>query len=88
MQAALSFLFHHPVDSAPKMVERINNALVRTDRIHHMEGDSEIDRLVPIVADAETGFGGDLEAFELTRGAMRAGAAEDQLPGTEAETEC
>ena len=73
----------YPVDSAPKMVERINNALVRTDQIHHMEGDTGIDWLVPIVADAEAGFGGNLNAFELMKDMIRAGAAgvhfEDQL---------
>jgi isocitrate lyase len=73
----------YPVDSAPKMVERINNALLRTDQIHHMEGDTAIDWLVPIVADAEAGFGGNLNAFELMKDMIRAGAAgvhfEDQL---------
>jgi isocitrate lyase len=73
----------YPVDSAPKMVERINNALLRTDQIHHMDGDSSIDWLVPIVADAEAGFGGNLNAFELMKDMIRAGAAgvhfEDQL---------
>src|ERR1700744_4483232 len=65
------------------MVERINNALLRTDQIHHMEGKSDIDWLVPIIADAEAGFGGNLNAFELTKALIRAGAAgvhfEDQL---------
>ena len=73
----------YPVDSVPKMVERINNALLRTDQIHHMEGKSDIDWLVPIIADAEAGFGGNLNAFELTKALIRAGAAavhfEDQL---------
>jgi len=73
----------YPVDSAPKMVERINNALLRTDQIHHMEGDTSINWLVPIVADAEAGFGGNLNAFELMKDMIRAGAAgvhfEDQL---------
>src|ERR1700689_4644814 len=73
----------YPVDSVPKMVERINNALLRTDQIHHMDGKSEIDWLVPIIADAEAGFGGNLNAFELTKALIRAGAAgvhfEDQL---------
>ena len=73
----------YPVDSAPKMVERINNALLRTDQIHHIEGDTGIDWLVPIVADAEAGFGGNLNAFELMKDMIRAGAAgvhfEDQL---------
>jgi isocitrate lyase len=73
----------YAVDSVPKMVERINNALLRTDQIHHMEGDSRIDWLAPIIADAEAGFGGNLNAFELMKAMIRAGAAgvhfEDQL---------
>jgi len=73
----------YPVDSVPKMVERINNALLRTDQIHHMQGDHRIDWLAPIIADAEAGFGGNLNAFELTKALIRAGAAavhfEDQL---------
>jgi len=73
----------YPVDSVPRMVERINNALLRTDQIHHMEGNSSTDWLAPIIADAEAGFGGNLNAFELTKALIRAGAAavhfEDQL---------
>ena len=73
----------YPVDSVPKMVDRINNALLRTDQIYHMNGQSEIDWMVPIIADAEAGFGGNLNAFELTKALIRAGAAgvhfEDQL---------
>ncbi|MGO9513017.1 MAG: isocitrate lyase [Steroidobacteraceae bacterium] len=73
----------YPVDSVPRMVERINNALLRTDQIHHMEGKSAIDWLAPIIADAEAGFGGNLNAFELTKALIRGGAAavhfEDQL---------
>jgi isocitrate lyase len=73
----------YPVDSVPKMVERINNALLRTDQIHHLDGKSEIDWFAPIIADAEAGFGGNLNAFELTKALIRAGAAgvhfEDQL---------
>src|SRR6202166_1526245 len=65
----------YPVDSVPKMVERINNALLRTDQIHHMDGKSQIDWLAPIIADAEAGFGGNLNAFELTKALIRAGAA-------------
>jgi len=65
----------YPVDSVPKMVERINNALLRTDQIHHLEGKSDIDWLAPIIADAEAGFGGNLNAFELTKSLIRAGAA-------------
>jgi isocitrate lyase len=73
----------YPVDSVPRMVERINNALLRTDQIQHLEGKSKIDWLAPIIADAEAGFGGNLNAFELTKALIRAGAAavhfEDQL---------
>src|SRR5271155_4483110 len=73
----------YPVDSGPKMVDRINNALLRTEQIHHMEGNAQIDWLAPIIADAEAGFGGNLNAFELTKALIRAGAAavhfEDQL---------
>ena len=73
----------YPVDSVPKMVERINNSLLRTDQIHHLDSDHSIDWMVPIVADAEAGFGGNLNAFELTKHLIKAGAAavhfEDQL---------
>jgi isocitrate lyase len=73
----------YPVDSVPKMIERINNALLRTDQIHALDGDSDIDWMAPIIADAEAGFGGNLNAFELTKAMVRAGAAgvhfEDQL---------
>lgn len=73
----------YPVDSVPKMVERLNAALMRTDQIHWMEGNTEIDWMVPIVADAEAGFGGNLNAFELMKAMIKAGAAavhfEDQL---------
>jgi isocitrate lyase len=73
----------YPVDSVPRMVERINNALLRTDQIHHLDGHDARDWLVPIIADAEAGFGGNLNAFELTKALIAAGAAavhfEDQL---------
>jgi isocitrate lyase len=73
----------YPVDSVPKMVERINNALLRTDEIHALNGDDSIDWLPPVIADAEAGFGGNLNAFELMKAMIRAGAAgvhfEDQL---------
>jgi isocitrate lyase len=73
----------YPVDSVPKVVERINNALLRTDQIYHMEGKSGVDWMAPIIADAEAGFGGNLNAFELTKALIKAGAAgvhfEDQL---------
>ena len=73
----------YPVDSVPRVVERINNALLRTDQIYHMEGKSGPDWMAPIIADAEAGFGGNLNAFELTKALIKAGAAgvhfEDQL---------
>ncbi|MDP6338720.1 MAG: isocitrate lyase [Candidatus Marinimicrobia bacterium] len=73
----------YPVDSVPKLVERINNALLRTDEIHWMKGDDSTDWLVPLIADAEAGFGGNLNAFELMKAMIKAGAAavhwEDQL---------
>ena len=73
----------YPADSVPAVVERINNALLRADEIHHAEGDDSVDWMQPIVADAEAGFGGVLNAFELMKGMIRAGAAgvhfEDQL---------
>ena len=73
----------YPVDSVPKMVERINNALMRTDEIHALNDDDSIDWLPPIIADAEAGFGGNLNAFELMKAMIKAGAAgvhfEDQL---------
>mgnify|MGYP002760929030 FL=1 len=73
----------YPADSVPSVVERINNALMRADEIHHAEGDDSVDWMQPIVADAEAGFGGVLNAFELMKGMIRAGAAgvhfEDQL---------
>ncbi len=73
----------YPVDSVPQLVERINNALLRTDEIYWMNGDDSVDWLVPIIADAEAGFGGNLNAYELMRQMIAAGAAavhyEDQL---------
>ncbi len=73
----------YPADSVPAVVNRINNALRRADQIHHAEGDDDIDWFVPIVADAEAGFGGALNCFELMRAMIAAGAAgvhfEDQL---------
>ncbi|MEJ2173225.1 isocitrate lyase [Gammaproteobacteria bacterium] len=73
----------YPVDSVPKMVQRINNALQRTDEIHALNGDTSTDWFAPIIADAEAGFGGNLNAFELMKSMIRAGAAgvhfEDQL---------
>jgi len=73
----------YPVDSVPKLVERINNSLQRTDEIHWLDDNSDIDWLVPLVADAEAGFGGNLNAYELMKHMIKAGAAgvhfEDQL---------
>ncbi|MBS0557593.1 MAG: isocitrate lyase [Proteobacteria bacterium] len=73
----------YPADSVPAVVRRINNALLRADQLNHAEGDDSIDFLQPIVADAEAGFGGVLNAFELMKGMIEAGAAgvhfEDQL---------
>src|SRR3954452_7150556 len=73
----------YPVNSVPEVVRGINAALLRADQIDHAEGSDEIDWLVPIVADAEAGFGGHLNVFELTKAMIEAGAAgvhfEDQL---------
>lgn len=73
----------YPVDSVPAVVRRINNTLRRADQIYHAEGKDDIDWLKPIVADAEAGFGGVLNAFELMKQMISAGAAavhfEDQL---------
>jgi isocitrate/methylisocitrate lyase len=73
----------YPVDSVPNVVRRINNALLRADQIHHMDGKNGIHWLAPIIADAEAGFGGTLNAFELMKAMIEAGAAcvhfEDQL---------
>lgn len=73
----------YPADSVPAVVKRINNTLARADQIHHAEGKDGIDWFLPIVADAEAGFGGNLNAFELMKGMIEAGAAgvhfEDQL---------
>ena len=73
----------YPVSSAPALVRRLNNALRRADQIEWAEGTKERDWLVPLVADAEAGFGGPLNAFELMRSFVEAGAAgvhyEDQL---------
>ena len=73
----------YPADSVPAVVRRINNTLRRADEIHHAEGNDSIDWFKPIVADAEAGFGGVLNAFELMKQMIDAGAAgvhfEDQL---------
>jgi len=80
----------YPYDSAPKLVEAMNNALIRADQIQHMEtvegkinSNNQIDYKMPIIADGEAGFGGPLNVFELTKKFIKAGAAgvhfEDQL---------
>ena len=73
----------YPVDSVPKLVRRLNNALLRADQIQHGEGGEGPYWFAPIVADAEAGFGGNLNAFELMKDMIDAGAAgvhfEDQL---------
>jgi isocitrate lyase len=73
----------YPADSVPRLVRAINNALQRADQIHHAEGTPGPYWFAPIVADAEAGFGGNLNAFELMKGMIEAGAAgvhfEDQL---------
>jgi isocitrate lyase len=76
----------YPVDSVPLLLKRINNALLRADQIQHMENGSNHDQIywmAPIVADAEAGFGGPLNTFELIKAMIQEGAAgihlEDQL---------
>ena len=79
----------YPANSVPQVVRRLNNALLRADQIDWSEGPTARDWLAPIVADAEAGFGGALNAYELMRGMIEAGAAgvhfEDQLA---AEKKC
>jgi isocitrate lyase len=73
----------YPANSVPTLVRRLNQALLRADQVESVEGGAERDWLVPIVADAEAGFGGPIHAFELMRTMIEAGAAgvhfEDQL---------
>jgi isocitrate/methylisocitrate lyase len=73
----------YPANSGPALARRINSALLRADQIAHSEGDDETHWLAPIVADAEAGFGGPLNAFEIMKAYIEAGAAavhfEDQL---------
>ena len=73
----------YPANSVPALVKRLNAALLRADQIEHAEGNPSRDWMLPIVADAEAGFGGPLNAFELMKGMIEAGAAgvhfEDQL---------
>lgn len=65
----------YPCNSAPNLVRSINNALRRTDQIETADGRHDLDYLLPIVADAEAGFGGALNAFELMKALIEAGAA-------------
>jgi isocitrate lyase len=73
----------YPANSVPHVVKRINQALQRADQVHHSEGDGSVDWFQPIVADAEAGFGGPLNVFELVKSMIEAGASgvhlEDQL---------
>jgi isocitrate lyase len=73
----------YPANSVPAIIRRLNNALLRADQIQWAEGDDQSDWLAPIVADAEAGFGGPLNVFELMKAMIEAGAAgvhfEDQL---------
>ena len=73
----------YPANSVPAVVRRINNALMRADQVERVEGEATVDWLAPIVADAEAGFGGPLNAYELMKSMIQAGAAgvhwEDQL---------
>jgi isocitrate lyase len=73
----------YPANSVPMLVQRINRALLRADQIEHAEGETSCHWLAPIMADAEAGFGGPLNAFELMKSMIEAGAAgvhfEDQL---------
>lgn len=73
----------YPANSVPNLVRRINQSLIRADQIHHSEGKNGIHWFAPMFADAEAGFGGNLNAFELMKAMIEAGAAgvhfEDQL---------
>jgi isocitrate lyase len=73
----------YPANSAPMLAQRINNALMRADQIYHMQDENDTYWFAPIVADAESGFGGNLNAFELMKAMIEAGVAgvhfEDQL---------
>jgi isocitrate lyase len=73
----------YPADSVPNLVKRINNALLRSDQIYYSSGQNGVNWFAPIVADAEAGFGGILNSFELMKAMIEAGAAgvhfEDQL---------
>lgn len=73
----------YPSDSVPYLLKRLNNSLLRADQIHHLKDDHSIQWLVPLIADAEAGFGGSLHAFEVMKMMIEEGAAgvhfEDQL---------
>ncbi|WP_078408613.1 isocitrate lyase [Priestia abyssalis] len=73
----------YPANSVPHVVKRINQALQRADQIQHLEGKGDTDYFLPIIADAEAGFGGQLNVFELMKGMIESGASavhfEDQL---------
>jgi isocitrate lyase len=73
----------YPANSVPQVVQRINNSLTRADQVQHMEGSGDVDFFAPIIADAEAGFGGQLNVFELMKAMIDSGAAgvhfEDQL---------
>src|SRR5437868_12365634 len=73
----------YPADSVPNLCRRINQSLMRADQIHHAEGKNGMNWFAPLIADAEAGFGGNLNAFELMKAMIEAGAAcvhfEDQL---------
>ena len=79
----------YPANSVPTMVKRLNNALIREDQIHSLEGNHDINWYAPIVADGEAGFGGPVHAFEIMKAMIENGAAgvhfEDQLA---AEKKC
>ena len=79
----------YPSTSAPALVKRLNNALMRADQVDKLEGKTDLDYYLPILADAEAGFGGPVHAFELMKNMLEAGAAgvhyEDQLA---AEKKC
>src|SRR2546423_12710804 len=70
----------YPSDSVPNLLMRIQNALRRADEIHHMNGDHTVDWYVPLVADAEAGFGGVLHAYELMKLMIAAGGPRRALP--------
>ncbi len=77
----------YPANSVPLVVKRINNTLLRADQLNHAEGDDSVDYLQPIVADAEAGFGGVLNAFELMKSMIEAGAAGRAFRGPARERE-